>query len=155
MMCRGFGESLKRFGKQVQGAMPIVGLFSRLAAPDGGGFDEQVWRLIEGLRHSPEHSQAVSGSPVTARKHFSSVTGRYCMQTYPEYCRAKLDEGSIKLNCAAADLQAAKGPVCQPSSSWATCYCAMLKQILCAYVCASGRHRCDACRLGLGRLCFS
>jgi hypothetical protein len=39
--CRGFGESVKRIAKQVQGALPIVGLLSRLAAPEGG-FDELV-----------------------------------------------------------------------------------------------------------------
>jgi 1,3-beta-glucan synthase len=36
-----FGESVKRIAKKIQGALPIVGLLSRLAAPEGG-FDETV-----------------------------------------------------------------------------------------------------------------
>lgn len=31
-----FGESVKRVAKQVQGALPLVGLFSRLLSPSGG-----------------------------------------------------------------------------------------------------------------------
>lgn len=43
LLHRGFGESVKRIAKQVQGALPIVGLLSRLATPEGGiGFDELV-----------------------------------------------------------------------------------------------------------------
>eukprot|EP00884_Botryococcus_braunii_P014100 jgi/Botrbrau1/22691/Bobra.0132s0032.1 len=37
----GLFDSAKRLAKQVQGALPIVGLLSRLATPEGGiGFDE-------------------------------------------------------------------------------------------------------------------
>ncbi|KAK9823589.1 hypothetical protein WJX72_004064 [[Myrmecia] bisecta] len=37
----GFGEGLKRFAKQVQAQLPLVGLLTRLAAPTGGvGNDE-------------------------------------------------------------------------------------------------------------------
>ena len=31
-----FGDSIKRVAKQVQGALPIVGLLSRLTSPSGG-----------------------------------------------------------------------------------------------------------------------
>lgn len=34
-------EGIKRVAKKIQGALPIIGLVSRLATP-GGGFDEQV-----------------------------------------------------------------------------------------------------------------
>lgn len=115
--CRNFGEGLKRFGKQVQGAMPIVGLFSRLAAPDGGGFEEQVWHL-----HLPGHCSEFSYpsedfvlaglQPQTCKDVVESTRQNCIMQTYPEYCRAQLEEGSVKLNCAAADLNAVKGAVC-------------------------------------------
>jgi len=37
-----FGESVKRIAKKIQGALPIVGLLSRLAAPEGG-FDETAY----------------------------------------------------------------------------------------------------------------
>ena len=41
--CRGFAEGVKRVAKQVQGALPLVGLLSRLASPSGGiGRDELV-----------------------------------------------------------------------------------------------------------------
>ena len=41
--CRDFGETFKRVAKQVQASLPIVGLISRLAAPEGGvGSDMQV-----------------------------------------------------------------------------------------------------------------
>ncbi len=39
--CSDFLESVKRIGKRIQGALPIVGLLSRLASPEGG-FDEVV-----------------------------------------------------------------------------------------------------------------
>ena len=39
----GFGEGLKKLAKQVQGALPIVGLLSRLTSTGGGiGSDEMV-----------------------------------------------------------------------------------------------------------------
>mmetsp|Transcript_12643 Transcript_12643/g.27341 ORF Transcript_12643/g.27341 Transcript_12643/m.27341 type:complete len:242 (+) Transcript_12643:98-823(+) len=34
-----FGENLKRIAKKVQGSLPVIGLLSRLASPEGG-FDE-------------------------------------------------------------------------------------------------------------------
>ena len=41
--CSGFAEGVKRVAKQVQGALPLVGLLSRLASPSGGiGRDELV-----------------------------------------------------------------------------------------------------------------
>ena len=41
--CRGFAEGVKRVAKQVQGALPLVGLLSRLTSPSGGiGRDELV-----------------------------------------------------------------------------------------------------------------
>ena len=43
LYCRGIGSMFKSFARQVQGAMPVVGLISRLAAPSGGiGSDELV-----------------------------------------------------------------------------------------------------------------
>jgi hypothetical protein len=37
----GFFSAFKQVAKRVQGALPVVGLVSRLSAP-GGGFDELV-----------------------------------------------------------------------------------------------------------------
>ena len=48
-MCRvsGFGDTVQRLAKQVQGALPIVGLLSRLSASGGGiGSDELVCSLL-------------------------------------------------------------------------------------------------------------
>lgn len=118
MECRGFGEGLKRFGKRVQGAMPIVGLFSRLAAPDGGGFEDQVRRLTNTSQKAAAvlPSGTLSGSrgraASTGAKGMAASMAEYCMQSYPEYCRTQLEEGSIKLNCSCADMRVAKGPVC-------------------------------------------
>lgn len=39
----GFGEGFKRLAKQVQASLPVIGLISRLASPEGGvGSDMQV-----------------------------------------------------------------------------------------------------------------
>ena len=39
----GFGEGLKKLARQVQGALPVVGLLSRLTSTGGGiGSDEMV-----------------------------------------------------------------------------------------------------------------
>ena len=40
---RGFGDTLKKLGKQIQGQLPVIGLFTRLTTPGGGiGSDELV-----------------------------------------------------------------------------------------------------------------
>ena len=33
---RSFGDNIRRVAKQIQGALPLVGLVSRLASPSGG-----------------------------------------------------------------------------------------------------------------------
>jgi hypothetical protein len=44
MLCRDdFGSNVKRIAKKIQGALPVIGLLSRLASPEGG-FDEIVSR---------------------------------------------------------------------------------------------------------------
>eukprot|EP00892_Ulva_mutabilis_P011723 jgi/Ulvmu1/8923/UM005_0014.1 len=40
--CRDFVEGIKKLGKSIQGGLPIVGLISRLTAPEGG-FDELTY----------------------------------------------------------------------------------------------------------------
>ncbi|MEW5317263.1 MAG: hypothetical protein WDW38_008574 [Sanguina aurantia] len=39
-----FFDIAKRIAKQVQGALPIVGLVSRLVSPEGGGFEEMAYQ---------------------------------------------------------------------------------------------------------------
>jgi hypothetical protein len=63
---------------------------------------------------------------------------KYCMQSYPEYCRAKLEEGNIKLNCAAADLNAARGKVCLNSASFLSLHDVHLRCNLCRWTVKQG-----------------
>lgn len=49
-LCSGIGGAIRNFGRQLQSALPIVGLLSRLAASSGGiGNDE-----IVGIRPSSD-----------------------------------------------------------------------------------------------------
>jgi hypothetical protein len=48
-----FGESVKRIAKKIQGGLPVIGLLSRLASPQGG-FDELVSAAkMGGVVHPP------------------------------------------------------------------------------------------------------
>ncbi len=45
-----FGESVKGVAKQVQGALPLVGLFSRLVSPSGGIGKDMLVSLLQSIQ---------------------------------------------------------------------------------------------------------
>lgn len=44
-LCSGIGGAVKNFGRQLQSALPIVGLISRLAASSGGIGNDEIVRF--------------------------------------------------------------------------------------------------------------
>lgn len=83
-----FGESVRRIAKKVQGALPVVGLLSRLASPEGG-FDEVVSPGVQGGSHKggkggSRRSRSLllcwRGTPRTARDAAGGGGGVSCLQ---------------------------------------------------------------------------
>lgn len=56
--CSNFLDNVKRVAKTIQGALPIIGLVSRLTA-DEGGFDDLV-RISKSCR--PRHRPSISSA---------------------------------------------------------------------------------------------
>ena len=45
--CCSFGDNIKRVARQVQGALPLVGLLSRLTSPSGGIGKDMLVSMIK------------------------------------------------------------------------------------------------------------
>lgn len=60
---RDFVEGIRKLGKSIQGGLPIVGLISRLTAPEGG-FDELVRQHTLMDAAQPDHGSLSDGVAV-------------------------------------------------------------------------------------------
>lgn len=105
LMCYcSFGDNIKRVARQVQGALPLVGLLSRLTSPSGGiGKDMLVSTVVcVQLTHCFKPANVI-------RQHVSPIY--HCMQSYPEFCRATFDLAPGNFLTICEELQKAYGKV--------------------------------------------
>ncbi len=117
-----------KIAKKIQGSLPIIGLVSRLAAPEGG-FDELV-RLgciatCSELHTASSNSRATQpcGRPcVHSTKQQDTVSAAQSpyfqrraklphLQAYPEFCRSVFDKAPPAMGIAMQDLEKRHGKV--------------------------------------------
>eukprot|EP00891_Asterochloris_glomerata_P003172 jgi/Astpho2/3172/e_gw1.00052.70.1_t len=78
--CRGFAEGVKRVAKQVQGALPLVGLLSRLASPSGGiGRDELAYPEFARTTFDQAPPGFSSACSELSKKHGKAADRRYIL----------------------------------------------------------------------------
>lgn len=136
-----FFSGIKAVAKKVQGSLPIVGLVSRLAAPEGG-FDELVGMSAGAVacrgQRVLRRRDTQGGIPARANlalafrltRHFPRRYGgtalvqcglfatRAAAQAYPEFCRAMIDKCPVSYRIAQAEMEKKYGKVRHCGWTW-------------------------------------